>query len=116
MVHRELLYLFACSFQAALTIGKIDALHDARDGVLRCLDKQMHMVAHQNIGVKDKAGLLFIAPESIEIFVSVLIVQKDILSPVAAHDDVVKCARILYAGLARHIVQSISCLFSYYQA
>jgi hypothetical protein len=85
-----------------LRIGKIDHLHDARYRVIGCLDQQMNVITHKYISVKKKTALVFVSLVSLKVVAAVSFVKEDILSLIAAYDDVVKRPFKFYARFPCH--------------
>ena len=71
-------------------IALVDPLKNLRKRGCLCLNQQMNMVAHQDIGIEGKVITNVVVSQNSEIPLIVFSVSEDRLSLVATGDDVVK--------------------------
>ena len=62
----------------------------------------MIMVPHEAVGMRLPPGFLAGLGQSLEKVVAVHVIQENVISPIASAHDVVHCAGVLHAQLARH--------------
>src|SRR3990172_12124935 len=98
---KEMAYFAVLPIEVA-GIGEIQKLHDLRQRRFRCLDEQVEVIGHQDVGVEDKTALLLIMPESAEILASVLIVKENVLLLIAPGYHMVERSGKLYARRSCH--------------
>jgi hypothetical protein len=80
----------------------IQALHDLGQRDVLCLDQQVDVVVHEDIGVDTAAGTIFVHSEGKKVFLEVRLVLEDALFLVAADDDVIESTGVFNAWLAGH--------------
>jgi hypothetical protein len=76
----------------------------------RCLDHQMEMIAHQTVGMHLPAGLLAGSTQGLEKALSIQIIPKNLLPPIAPAHQMINSPLVLNAQLARHrhvLIQTI---------
>ena len=72
-----------------LGVAAAQSLHDPGQRHRAGLQKQMHMVQHQNVGVDVKGMCLFQARENLQILRAIPIIVENLLTLIASGDDVI---------------------------
>ena len=75
-----------------LGIRELYSLHDLGERNSFRLDEKMNVVGHQDVGIHGKAVPPTIVFDPIEVSQPVLVVTKDLLALIAAHNNVIKCS------------------------
>lgn len=83
-------------------VAKREILHDARKGGFTRLDDEVYMVCHETKTMDTAAELFYyVLQQEIET-AAVELVDKNRLSGIAAKNDMVDSAGIMYAGFTCH--------------
>ena len=77
-------------------------LHDSGNGDLCSSQHEVKVVRHERPGVTGRFGPGKYGAEPIEKQVPICMIQKDGLLVQASGDDMMKCARVVNSGSARH--------------
>jgi hypothetical protein len=77
-------------------------LHDARQWYITDLYEQVKMIHHQDVRVEVKVKALFVFSDIFQIEIVILVITKDVLSPVPSRDHVIQSAWEMHPGFSGH--------------
>jgi hypothetical protein len=77
-------------------------LHDVRQWYVTDLHEQVKMIHHQHVSVQEKVKARFVFSDIFQVEIVVLVITKDVLSPVPSRDHVIQSAWEMHPGFSGH--------------